>query len=116
MAEKQPTKSDERNGVTTYFWENVTNADTCGALSLNGTGALAGRLQIKGTPDSATVDVQGSEDGSTYGSIKDAQGLTVALTSAGDAVELSSAASHIKPVPSGGGGSQDLDIYLTVRN
>ena len=60
-------------------------------------------VQISGTFGGATVVLQGSNDGTTYATLKDLQGNNLSFTAAGYA-EFSSGAAFIKPSISGGAG------------
>ncbi len=69
-------------------------------------------VQVGGTFGSATVVLQGSNDGVTYATLKDLQGNNLSFTSAGYA-EFSSGAAFIKPSISGGTGDS---INVTVAH
>ena len=60
-------------------------------------------VQISGTIGGATIVLQGSNDGTTYATLKDLQGNNLSFTSA-DYAEFSSGAAFIKPSISGGTG------------
>ena len=101
-------------GGTSVVWETVTNADAPSAFELGFQMGLAGSLQMVGTPDSATVVLQGSNDGTNFVTLNDVNGNAVSLTAAG-AAEFSTAMRYIKPSASGGGASQDIDVTLFLR-
>ena len=97
------------------FWENITNADTATALYI-GLVAVDFNMHVIGTFDSATVALEGSVDGTNFTAIVDGAGDAVALTAAGT-VKLgpSQVMPYMRMTFSGGGGSQDIDIYWAVR-
>ena len=68
-------------------------------------------VQVSGTFGSATVVLQGSNDGITYATLKDPSGANLSFTAAGYA-EFSSGASFIKPSISGGTGDS-LNIIVS---
>ena len=68
-------------------------------------------VQVSGTFGGATVVLQGSNDGTTYTTLKDLQGNSLSFTSAGYA-EFSSGAAFIKPSISGGTGDS-LNISVS---
>lgn len=111
MAVIQPTTTRAANKVT-YLWETVTNADTCSPLALQM--AMLAQVQVAGTFDSASVAMQVSEDGgTTWTVLNDSAGTAIAITAAGGAA-FEAGGALIRPSPSGGSGSQDIDIRLTV--
>lgn len=109
-------------GVTTYptrsvartIWETLTSANAVGS------GEALDRhpdktVQLTGTFGSATVIMQGSNDGgTTYFTLQDAQGDALSFTAAGGNVILENPA-LIRPSASGGDGTQDIDVILISR-
>lgn len=74
-------------------------------------------VQVTGTFDSATVTMQGSNDGASFFTLKDAQGNDVALSSGGaTAASLIENPQYIRPLVSGGGGSTALTVTLVGRS
>ncbi len=71
----------------------------------------ASSVHVSGTFGGATVVLQGSNDGTTYATLKDLQGNNLSFTSAGYA-EFTSGAAFIKPSISGGTGDS-LTITVT---
>lgn len=69
-------------------------------------------VQVGGTFGGATVTLQGSNDGTTYATLKDLQGNNISFTAAGQA-EFSSGCPFIKPNISGGTGDS---INATVTH
>ncbi len=93
-------------------WTAVTEADTCVAAPYP---THADRsVQVTGTFGSATVLIQGSNDGgSTYATLNNAADAALSFTSAGLEAILESTA-LVKPTISGGTG-QSLNIYIHMR-
>lgn len=105
--------------VVSYVWPLVTNADTCAAVEM---GANADRsVHAFGTFGSATVALQGSNEATldpalvtSYVAMHDPQGVAIGLTTAG--IEEVAEISHwIKPVLTGGGGTQSVTVALLCR-
>jgi len=71
-------------------------------------------MQATGTFDTATLVLQGSNDGSTWAGLSDEFDTAISLTAAGW-YEIRTAARFIRPSTSGGGGSQDIDVILVAR-
>ena len=80
---------------------NPTDVLSCVVDVVDGLGETA--------TDSATVVLQGSNDGITYATLKDPSGANLSFTAAGYA-EFSSGAAFIKPSISGGTGDS-LNIW-----
>lgn len=72
-----------------------------------------GSIQVVGTFDSATVAIQGSNDGTNWFDLTDETGTVIAITAAGGKMFLPRVW-KIRPEVSGGGGSCDLDVYIVL--
>lgn len=68
-------------------------------------------VQVSGTIGGATVVLQGSNDGTTYTTLKDLVGTDLSFTAAGYA-EFTSGAAFIKPSISGGTGDS-INVIVT---
>lgn len=101
------------DGLMTYQWSPVTESDTVSYATIGGVGTLAGSVQVTGTFGSATVVLQGSNDGTNWVTLKDTSGTAISLTAAG-ASEFSTGMAYIRPSISGGS-SQSLTITVSVR-
>lgn len=97
----------------TYLWEALV------------TGSLDGEpielpdhadksVQVVGTFDTATMAMQGSNDGTNYESLTDPQGNAIEMTSAG-LEQILENTRFVRPLVSSVGASTDLDVYLHVR-
>ncbi|MCB1341364.1 MAG: hypothetical protein KDK24_09935 [Pseudooceanicola sp.] len=113
MAVKPFTTTFRADGVRVLFWEGVTENDTCAPVILMGLEGAVGDLQAVGTFGSASVALQGSNDQATYAALNDQNGDAIALSAEG-AADFSTAMLQIRPHPTGGS-SQDLDLYLCLR-
>ena len=96
-------------------WGTLTSSNAAGSIyEPEGTRAAVASVQFVGTFDSATAVLQGSNDGSTWVTLKDLIGSDISLTAAG-AAEFSASMLYIRPSTSGGGGSQDIDCIVVAR-
>jgi len=93
-------------------WVGMADAETGAAA---GYPQFADRsIQVTGTFDSASVSIQGSNDGTNYASLTDPQGNALTFSSAKiEAVQ--ELTNYLRPVTSGGAGSADLNVYLIMR-
>lgn len=112
MATITPTIVSNGSGYTVYQWEEMATGDTFVPITLNGTEPLAGFFQAKGTFGSGTVVLQGSNDGTTWVTLKSA-GTDISLTAAGG-FDFSTAAMYIRPSTSGGT-ADDVDVLICIR-
>lgn len=116
MAEQAVTAATLADSITTtYTWSGITNSDTAAALVMPRTKGAVAAIQITGTPDSATVILQGSNDGTNWASLTDVNNDAISLTASTSVVDFSTAAAQIRPSVSGGGGSQDLNVIVVAR-
>jgi len=97
--------------VFEYKWETMGNADTGTSIETNNLVDMT--VTIDGTFGSATVTIQGSNDGTNWHSMTDPQGNAVAKTAAAMEV-LSEAPRYIRAITSGGTGT-DVDVILLAR-
>lgn len=89
-------------------WAAIGDADTCTPIPMSG--ASDRSVQIGGTFGSATIVIQGSNDGTNYLPVTDPQGNAISKTSA--AIEqILELTRFIKPTTSGGTGSS---VTVTV--
>lgn len=97
-------------------WESLTDSDAAGTYYKPGRARAAiAAVQFTGTFDSATAVLEGSNDGTSYVTLRNSQdGTAVSFTAAGYA-EISTAMQFIRPSTSGGGASQDIDCILVAR-
>lgn len=94
-------------------WALLTAANAVGA-AIEMPGSSDRSVQIDGTFDSATVVLQGSNDGETWFTLTDPQGNAISKTSA--ALEMiSELTRYIRPSTSGGGGSQSVNVRVLLK-
>lgn len=79
-----------------------------------GLGGLSGSMQVTGTFGSATITLQGSNDGTNFYAIKDFAGDDIALTAAG-ILEFSTAAAYIRP-SSANGSADNVTVVIVLRS
>lgn len=115
MATINPTISlaGSKDGSTyQIIWADVTNADTCAPVSKPEYADKS--IQVAGTFNSASVALQGSNDGTNYAPLNDPGGTVIGINAAGIKAILENTL-WIKPVTTGGGGSQSLTISVLVH-
>jgi len=107
--------STDRNtvaGAILLTWEALGNADQGGAYTLPFAADIT--VQAIGTFGSATVRLQGSNDGTNWFNLTQKGGTTaIALTSAGGAAVNENPA-YIRPATSGGTGT-DVDVIVAIH-
>jgi hypothetical protein len=112
MATITPTYPESLAGEKgTVLWETVTCGDTGESLELNDFNDNT--VQVMGTFNSQTLTMQGSNDNTTWFTLTDNSGSSIAFTAAGGKL-IAEAPRYVRPSFSGSSGG-DLDIYLQVR-
>lgn len=71
-------------------------------------------IQVAGTFGSATVTVHGSNDGTNYAALRDNTGTAISITTAAIR-QIGEIPTYVKPVISGGDGTQSLTIIIAER-
>lgn len=93
-------------------WTPLTHANLTGTAW--DVASLTDRtVQVSGTFDSATVVLEGSNDGTTYATLKDPFGNAVSFTAAGMAQTVESCR-YVRPRHSGGTSVESLTITMTA--
>lgn len=110
MAANTPTESRRRGNIM-YTWTTVIAADTASAVEAEAWAADRS-VQIEGTWDSATLLLKGSNDGTNFQTLTDPQGNILSFTLSNRLEQITEITRYIKPVISGGGGSQSLTIKV----
>lgn len=106
-----PLKAFGDRGVHTVTWEAMGNADTGSALEMPG--ASDRSIQMAGTWGSATIVLQGSNDGVNWSTLTDPQGNAISKTA--DSIEMiTELTRYIRPVSSGGTGT-DVDVTVLIK-
>ncbi len=108
------TTKPANNDKTSYtLWETLTSANAVGT-AIEGPGSPDRSVQAVGTFDSATVVMQGSNDGTNWVTLTDPLGNAISFTATG-LKQISELTRYIRPSTSGGGGSQDIDVHLLAK-
>lgn len=114
MADIQPVLSSIGEN-TLMKWEALTNANSNGLpVQPIKYSALVANVQVFGTFNGATVDLQGSNDGTNWVTLRRSDETDISFSAAG-ASEVSTSMAYIRPSTSGGGVSQDIDCLLLLR-
>jgi hypothetical protein len=116
MAAIAPTTTPLAGGneVVLVRWTSITEADAGNAVEFP---ALKARtIQATGTFDSGSVALHGSNDGTNFVALEDWEGNAIAITSAGLVKVGDLQVRQIKPVITGGGGTQDITINLLMSS
>jgi len=115
MATITPTvaKAGNNGSDNVYIatWASIGDSDTCTAIQM--CGAADRSVQITGTFNSATVVIQGSNDGTNYVTLTDPQGNAISKTSAG-IEQVEELTRYIKP-SSSGGSSSSTTVSLLLK-
>jgi len=108
------TPSRPVSGVQLHTYTTLDSGDTAPtAVLLDGTVPIAGFMQAAGTFGGATVKLQVSNDNTNWVDAKDITGTVVGLLAAGG-VEFSTAAVYIRPLVTGGSGT-NLTVTIAFR-
>lgn len=116
MAVISAQKIHEGTDKVIWLWEAVTNADTCEPVNSHRFDDPT--LYVFGTMASASVALHASPEVITAPTLYSActsSGTAIALTTTGSNKVVDQCANYFKPVPTGGTGTQDIDIYLVIR-
>lgn len=101
-----------QQGVLQTVWTPMGNADTGTPDQLSRWPQKS--VQFGGTFGGATVVLEGSDDGTTYATVKDVAGTSVSATSAAR-FDVLDVPYHIRPRTSGGTGTA-ITVTLTSRS
>jgi len=93
------------------LWETCATGDTIEHIAAPMPGFS---VQMTGTWGSATAVMQGSNDGSNWVALKDAQGNDVSLTADGGFDAVVTGWEYVRPSLSGGS-SDDIDVTVRFR-
>ena len=108
-------RTTERTVSHTAFvatWSGLLQGDNGDTLDC--TRYVEKSVQVSGTFGGATLQIQGSNDGSTWAVLTDAQGNDLAITTA--KIEMVSEATRfIRPLVSGGDGTTSLVVSLLLK-
>jgi hypothetical protein len=115
MAAINHTKSMSGD-VQLATWTGVSTADTMDAIGpMNkGIGARRASVTFSGTFGGATLTLQGSNDGTNWGTLTDLAGNAISVTAAA-VREFSTSCLYVRPASSGGTGD-NVDVVVAMRN
>lgn len=99
------------NKAWTVVWTGLDGDDNGEALEMPDFSNRS--VQFTGTFDSATIVLQGSNDGSNWVTLQDLEGAAISMTSAG-LVSIMEDTRYIRPSVSGGGGSTSLTATVLI--
>jgi len=115
MAVVSPVSQKLGQGTTVVTWTDVNTGDTVNHDALVGREGLAACVQMSSASwGDTTVALRGSNDGTTWVTLKDLGGADISMTGDG-LVEFSTSTLYVKPVPSGGAGSEDVLVTVVTR-
>ena len=106
------TKSEQPGQSFLHSWTLIQGDATGQAVKIPGAADRA--IQFVGTFDSATVVLQGSNDGTNWNTLHDTAGNEISASSAIIAAVAENPL-YIRPSSSGGGASQAVEAHLMSR-
>jgi hypothetical protein len=95
-------------------WSGIITGDTINAFGVAGQGGVRGSVQIGGTFGGATVTLEGSNDGTTYFTLKALDNSTNISATAAAYFEFSTAALYIRPAVAGGS-ANSINVTVVLR-
>jgi len=118
MATRTPTTTYNPNGIrglTQATWTGLlqSSSDVGAAVELPGsdrTYQLSGTLGVGGA-----VIMQGSEDGTNWGSLHDLAGNVLTLDAIGELFVSAEAPRYVRPSVSAGNGTTDITVTMSSR-
>lgn len=93
-------------------WTAMGNADTGATITMSG--ASDRSVQMEGTYGGATISFQGSNDGTNFQILTDPQGNALTWTSANRLEQVSELTRYVRPITSGGAGT-NLTVTLLLK-
>lgn len=114
MATITPVRDSVAVNIERITWTDLSTADTATSVLVMCAAPAIGSMQVTGTFGSATITLQGSNDGTNFAAITDLAGNDCALSAAG-LVDFSTAAAYIRPASSGGT-ADDVTVTVVLRS
>ena len=113
MATIANTKVSGDNENTKWVWEQINNDDSGDELAFPGGEAY---IEVKGTFDSATVQMKHGLTTGDLVNLSDTEAPEGASFTAAGLILVDLPKGFLQPSISGGGGSQDIDITVLMKN
>lgn len=115
MASKRPVVTVHGDRAVSFFWEQITNADTIvGPVDTQFVDFADRSMQVTGTFDGCTIAAAGSNDGTNFATLKDGLGGNASVTAAG-IKQIYESTLYLIPTIASAGASTDVDITVVVR-
>jgi hypothetical protein len=96
-------------GVLVQTWDALDGSDNGDAAMHEG--FTDRTVHVTGTFDSATVTIQGSNDGTNWATLNDVAGAPLTFTAAGMRT-IREAPYYTRAITSGGGGTTDVNVVI----
>lgn len=93
-------------------WTAMGNADTGTSVPMSS--ASDRSVQVEGTFGSATVTIQGSNDGTNWQTLTDPQGTALTWTSANRIEQIEEITRYVRPITAGGTGT-NINVNILLR-
>ena len=97
----------------TYIWEALVSGSLDGE-SIELPDHADKSVQVVGTFNTATIALQGSNDGTNWESLSDPQGNAIEMTTTG-LKQILENTRFVRPLVTSVGGSTNVDVFLHVR-
>ena len=105
-------KAGSSGHAVKVVWANVKSGDTCAPVDLFANSDRS--VQVTGPFSGATLRVEGSNDDSTYHTLKDVFGTALTYTSA-DLRTINELTAKIKPAIADGDGNTSVTVTMFAR-
>ncbi len=113
MATIAVAKASAQDPDHLYLWEALVTGSLDGeAIEIPGRADMC--VQVVGTFDTATLTMQGSNDGTNWAPLTDPADADIAMTVTGIS-QIMEKTKFVRPLVSSVGATTDLDVFLFVR-
>jgi hypothetical protein len=113
MATSNPVFNTAITDVPRVIWSDIAPGDPCTPLTLKQQYGLAASVQVVGTFGGATITIEVSNDGTNWATALGLDATAMTFTATGYR-EFSLSAAYVRPVISGGTGS-NLSVVMVLR-
>lgn len=111
MATRQGTITDNNNGTVTVLWEQLTDTGPDSGTAVDLSAYPVKTVQVVGDfTSSGAVTIQGSNDNSSWATLRDNLGTSLVITTTGPRL-IGENTRYIRPLCSAGT-SVDMDVYI----